>query len=123
MSESSRARYLRSIVEEIEILRSFVADHDLDSYSRDAKTRYATERALLNISEAVRNLEKHARREDPRFALPSLSPDIDWAGIKGIGNVMRHDYEAVSSAKVWEVVVDHLESLERACSEALKRDE
>lgn len=123
MSESSSARYLRSIVEEIEILRSFVADHDLDSYSSDAKTRYATERALLNISEAVRNLEKHARRDDPRFALASLSPDIDWVGIKGIGNVMRHDYETVSSAKVWEVIASHLDSLERACLEALKHDE
>ncbi len=119
MSESSRDYYLKAILAEIGNIRSFVAGYDFGAYAKDLKAQYATERAILNMSEAVRNLEKHSRRSNPDFNLSSISHDIEWANIKGIGNVMRHDYENVSSSKVWAVVANHLDSLERACRDAL----
>ena len=115
----SRRHYLNAIVAEIGNIRAFVRDLDLEAYSNDLKTQYATERALLNVSEAVRNLERQGRRTDPDFSLPSLSPDIEWQKIKGIGNVLRHDYETVVSSRVWAVVTEHLDRLERACQSAL----
>lgn len=39
-----------------------------------------------------------------------------------IGNVMRHDYETVTSSRVWGVIADHLDDLERACVAALESD-
>lgn len=58
MSESSDAHYLSAIIAEIANIRIFVVDHTSASYAEDVKTRYATERAIQNISEAIRNLEK-----------------------------------------------------------------
>ena len=121
MSGSSEKYYLLAVVADIRAIRGFVSALDLTGYISDLKTRYATERALLNISEAVRNLEKHGRSTDPRFSLSSISTDIEWAKIKGIGNVLRHDYETVSPERVWAVIENHLDDLERACWRALQQ--
>ncbi len=112
MSESSKSHYLNAIIHDIRNIRAFVAGYDFSAYAADLKAQYAVERAILNISEAVRNLEKHEKRVDGEFQLVSISPNIEWASIKGIGNIMRHDYEDVTSSRVWGVVTgyhDHLE--------------
>lgn len=119
MSGFSKDYYLNAIIFEIRNVRSFVDGLGFDDYADDIKTQYATERAILNISEAVRNFEKHGQRENPDFALNSIAADIEWAKIKGIGNVMRHDYENVTASRVWRVITDHLDALEKACAEAL----
>lgn len=119
MSEFSKTHYLNAILIEIRNIRSFVAGYDFDDYADDLKTQYATERAILNISEAVRNFEKHGLRVDAAFRLEDISNDIEWAKIKGIGNVMRHDYENVTNSRVWAVIADHFDALEKACVEAL----
>lgn len=122
MSEFFKDHYLNAIVADIRAIKSFVVGMGFDDYADDLKTQYATERAILNISEAVRNFEKHGKRADPDFTLNSVSDDIEWAKIKGIGNVMRHDYENVTSSRVWGVIADHLDGLERACISALESD-
>lgn len=119
MSEFSKDYYLNVIIADIRAIQSFVAGMTFDDYADDLKTQYATERAILNISEAVRNFEKHGKQADPEFSLKSVSQDIEWANIKGIGNVMRHDYENVTASRVWRVITDHLGALERACEAVL----
>lgn len=118
MSGFSKKYHLDAIINEIGAIKSFVAGMDFDDYAADLKTQYACERAVLNLSEAVRNFEKHGKRADPGFKLDDVSPDIAWAKIKGIGNVMRHDYETVSASRVWQVITDYLDDLEAACVEA-----
>lgn len=120
MSGFSEVHYLNAIIAEIRAVRSFVSGMGFDDCAADLKTRYATERAILNISEAVRNLERHGRHDNPDFSLASVSTEIEWAKIKGIGNVMRHDYENVSASRVWGVVAGHLDGLEQACLRALR---
>ena len=119
MSESSKDHYLNAIIADIRAIKTFVAGMGFDGYAADLKTQYATERAILNISESVRNFEKHGKRADPDFTLTEISDDIEWAKIKGIGNVMRHDYEDVTASRVWGVIADHLDDLEKACVAAL----
>jgi uncharacterized protein with HEPN domain len=121
MSESSKPHYLRAILYDIGNIKAFIGHYNLAAYSADLKAQYACERAILNISEAVRNLEKHERQSDPDFSLASLSSQIEWANIKGIGNILRHDYEAVTSQRIWSVITRHLDVLERACLEALQK--
>lgn len=122
MSEFSKDYYLNAIIADIRAIKSFVSGMSFDDYADDLKTQYATERAILNVSEAVRNFEKHGKRADPEFTLNSISDEIEWAKIKGIGNVMRHDYENVTSSRVWGVIADHLNDLEKACAAALESD-
>jgi uncharacterized protein with HEPN domain len=42
------------------------------------------------------------------------------AQIAGIGNISRHDYEAVSAPIIWSVTRNDLEDLERVCREELE---
>lgn len=119
MSEFSKNYHLNAIIADIRNIRAFVAGLNFDAYADDLKTRYAVERAILNISEAVRNFEKFGRQADPVFDLVSVSPDIEWAKIKGIGNVMRHDYENVTADRIWAVIEGYLDDLENACLAAL----
>ena len=55
MSEFSKHYYLNAIIADIRAIRSFVEGMTFDDYTDDLKTQYATERAILNISEAARN--------------------------------------------------------------------
>ncbi len=119
MSESSRNYYLAAIIGEIERIGSFITDQTLETYRSDIKAQYEVERALLNISEAVRKLEKFERRLTPDFELSSIAEHVDWSAIKGIGNILRHDYDNISVDKIWTVVSQHLSVLEDACRSAL----
>jgi Protein of unknown function DUF86 len=61
-------------------------------------------------SEAARHLP-----ED----LAALAPEIPWKEIRGIGNILRHEYHKTSDAIVWAVVMDHLPPLEAATKRLL----
>jgi hypothetical protein len=53
----------------------------------------------------------------PRRIPPELQarqPNIPWAQIMGIGNVLRHEYHRVSDALIWNVVQDYLPPLKGA---------
>lgn len=82
----------------------------------DAKTRSAIERQLLVISEAAIRLDKL----DPGIAV-KLAPDIDWLGIRGIGNFIRHKYDDLDTAVIVDVIHHRLDELSNACEQALRK--
>jgi uncharacterized protein with HEPN domain len=59
----------------------------------DEKTMDAVERCLDRISEA-------AIRLSPQD--PALCPGIPWDRIRGIGNILRHDYGNVNPKIIWK---------------------
>lgn len=67
--------------------------------------RRTTERALLIISEAVKALPDE---------LLARYPKIPWASIRGIGNLLRHDYSSVDDSVIWDVTTRHLADLDEA---------
>jgi len=88
----------RHAVESIDAIRDYLAEHSRDSYSGDRKTQSATERELLIVSEAV------ARLLDLDPELQVDFPSVPWPQIRGLGNRLRHEYEKVDVAIVWETV-------------------
>ena len=64
--------------------------------------RRTTEQALLIISEAVRAIP---------VDLTDRYPGPRWADIRGIGNVLRHDYFAVDPQVLWRIATDQLPGL------------
>jgi len=46
--------------------------------------------------------------------LQATQPQIPWAQIIGIGNVLRHEYHRISDTVVWNVVQDRLQPLQAA---------
>jgi len=108
-SKDPRQR-LQDILDNIELVDRFSDGMDLASFSQDAKTIYATTRALEIISEATRRLPD---------ALKARHPEIDWGAIAAAGNVYRHEYEVVDSAILWVTVREELPVLRGVVAEEL----
>jgi uncharacterized protein with HEPN domain len=57
------------------------------------------ERELSIVSETAKLLPQE---------LLDAYPDVPWAAIIGIGNLLRHEYEKIDSAIIWDIVQNHL---------------
>jgi uncharacterized protein with HEPN domain len=114
------ARCFAEIVAAIDLMRAWVdqARGVEQATLRDPLIRSATERQLLIISEAAIRLDKL----DPE-APSDLASGIDWPGIRGIGNFIRHRYDDLDTAILIDVVANRLEPLRAAAEHALARIE
>jgi uncharacterized protein with HEPN domain len=72
----------------------------------DDKTRDAVERCLERISEAAKKLGAIMEERQPR---------VSWRGIRGLGNVLRHEYDAVDDSTIARIVEQELGPLRQAC--------
>jgi len=72
----------------------------------------AVERKLQTISEAAIRLADEAER---------LCPGVPWRDVRGIGNQLRHAYERIDLATIWNTVIEDLPALKAAVKDALKR--
>ncbi len=93
------------IRERIENIEGFLKETDFDAYRADLRTRSAVERQLQIISEAAARLKDDGER---------FCPGIDWQGLRGMGNVLRHGYHKVEDRIVWDAVKFDLPLL-KAC--------
>lgn len=82
----------------------------------ETQSRSAIERQLLIISEAAIRLHKL----DPGAAA-RLAPSVDWPGVRGVGNFIRHKYDDLDSAIIAGVVGERLGELREACNKAMAR--
>jgi uncharacterized protein with HEPN domain len=46
-------------------------------------------------------------------------PQVSWRGIRGLGNVLRHEYDVVDDATIAKIVVQELGPLRQACLDEL----
>lgn len=92
-------------------IERYTAGKNLASFRRDELINDAVERCLEIISEASRRLPDDLKR---RHA------DIPWRKVAGLGNVFRHEYDAVSTPLVWEIVREHLPPLKRAVTAMIR---
>lgn len=76
-----------------------------DDYRNDWLLRHAVQRAIEIISEASRSIPDEVKH---------LRSDIPWPRIAAIGNVLRHEYHAISDRLIWNVIVDELPHLKAA---------
>ena len=72
----------------------------------DDKTRDAVERCLERISEAAKKLGP---------MIEERQPQVSWRGIRGLGNVLRHEYDAVDDATIERIIAQELGPLRDAC--------
>ncbi|MPZ34978.1 MAG: DUF86 domain-containing protein [Rhodospirillales bacterium] len=78
----------------------------------DEKTLYAILHALQYIGEAVSRLPNE---------VTDLAPQIPWAKIKAMRNLIAHDYAGIDTAVVWETVRQRLPELRAAIEAMLQR--
>lgn len=105
MTERKVDPVLADILAAIDGIAGATADKTIDDFRREWLLRHGVERGIEIISEAARHLP-----ED----LIASAPEIPWKEIRGIGNVLRHEYHKSSDAIVWAVVTNHLPPLRLA---------
>ena len=63
------------------------------------------QRAIEIISEASRAIPVEPT---------NTRPEIPWSQVRGIGNVLRHEYQGLSDPIIWKVVTGELPRLKLA---------
>lgn len=101
---------LAEILDAIGGIEAHTAGKSLADFEQDWLLRLATQRALEIVSEASRHI--------PDELLP-LAPDVPWKQIRGIGNILRHEYHRIADDVIWAVVTENLSPLKSAV-EAIK---
>lgn len=108
---------LTELLDEIERATEFVGVMPFDRYATDWKTKRAAERSIAIISEACRRVPE---------ALYAHAPEVPWSKIRGIGNILRHEYDDVADEVIYAVITEDLVILTaaiRAIAAALDRPE
>jgi uncharacterized protein with HEPN domain len=95
MPSDRRAQRLRDVILNCEKILRHTAGMDFDRYLADDKTIDAVERCLARISEACYKLGP---------AIEPLAPEVPWRGARGIGNILRHDYDQIDHRIIWETI-------------------
>jgi uncharacterized protein with HEPN domain len=85
---------------------------DRAAFEADRRTRDAVERCLERLSEAASKLGRQA---------DELAPGPAWHAVRAFGNVLRHAYDQVDPARIWEIVTRDLPDLVAAAEAALAR--
>ena len=93
------------ILETIARVEEITRGKSLQDFEADWQLRWMVQRAIEIISEASRSIPE---------AVANTRPEIPWRKVRGIGNVLRHEYESISDRVLWNVVVDELPRLKLA---------
>lgn len=86
-------------------IREYVAGKSPDRFMAERLLRSAVEREIAVMSEASRHVPE---------ALKARFPSVDWLGVAGIGNVLRHDYDGIDYRRLWEIATTDVAPLEAA---------
>jgi uncharacterized protein with HEPN domain len=103
---------LGHIRDEMANLLPLFASVDYSTFASSYSMVRTTERAILIIAEAASALPAE---------LTAHYPEIEWRAIRGIGNILRHEYERIETEVLWRVVHENLPAL-AATIERMIRD-
>jgi len=110
-SSRLEGRFL-DILDNIRLIRSYVEGMDRVAFDADSRTRDGVERCLERTSEAATKLGPQA---------DELAPGMPWRAVRAFGNVLRHAYDQVDPARIWEIVTSDLPVMADAAEAALLR--
>ena len=96
---------IHDISEAIARVEEITAGKSLSEFEQNWQLRWLVQRAIEIISEASRAIPA---------GLTDLRPEIPWPRVRGIGNVLRHEYSGLSDHIIWNVVIDELPRLKAA---------
>ena len=112
MPSSDPIQRLEDILENIARIEDFTAGMDLAAFRQNAQAVYAVKHALLIISEAATKLVGVGEE---------LCPEIPWPKVRGLGNILRHEYDRIDVARLWFVVDGGLAPLKASVQAAPQR--
>jgi uncharacterized protein with HEPN domain len=97
--------------EEADLINSFLADVDCESFLGNETLKRAVALTLANIGELSRSMSDDAKTQ---------YSDTPWKAIRGARNVIVHDYGEVDFSVIWQTatesipeLIDAIERIER----------
>lgn len=105
------ADWLRDIIENAAAAEDYVRGIDFAQFRQDRMRIDAVERCLMRLTEAA------IRIGEDRMA--QIVPETPMHQLRGLGNMLRHAYDAIDPAVVWATVADDLPAFRSACERAL----
>jgi len=112
MPSEKDAGYLRDVLRHIELAERFAQGYSYENLRDDERTLFAVIRSLEIISEASRRLSDE---------LKARNSNIPWKQMAAAGNFYRHNYEEVTSRRVWLTLREHLPPLRAVVEDELAR--
>ena len=111
--QKSNTVYLRDIRDAIAEIHAIVGDRDAQSVLKNHEVYYSVLYLLVVIGEASGRLNEEFKSD---------YPDIPWEKVKGMRNILIHEYAGVSFDVVWRTVTDRLPELNRAVEDAIENE-
>lgn len=85
--------------------------YDEDKFVNDFIVTAAVHSFIMMIGEASNAVSKVFKEKHTQF---------DWALMKGMRNILAHEYFGIDEHKVWDTVVTDIPKLKSDCDNALK---
>ncbi len=104
---------LEDILEAINRIQRYTASLDFANFQKDEKTIDAVVRNLEIIGEAAKHIPPKIEKK---------YPDIPWSEMKGMRNVLSHEYFGVNVSILWQTVQHDLPPLVRLLRELLDKE-
>lgn len=95
---------LDDISDSLNLIAEYTKDLDFSSWSQDRKTIDAVIRNLEIIGEAASHIPE---------SIQSKYPEIPWIQMKGMRNILIHEYFGVDIDVLWQTVIDDLPRLKK----------
>lgn len=90
---------LHHILDSIREIESYVAEADLNSFLENSMMRFACVKQLEIIGEASGQITSETKAK---------FQDVEWNKMRGMRNVLVHEYFGIDSQIVWEIILEDL---------------
>ena len=101
-SGSSRKQRVNDVLKSIDAINSYLSGITEAAFVADRKTVSAVEREILIISEAMSKLVELEAQLPEEHQFQTRFPEIPVHQIRGMGNVLRHEYGRANPIVAWE---------------------
>ncbi len=92
IADPQRLLHIKESIEEIE---KFTSNVDYSEFETNSMMRLASIKLLEIIGEAANSLTVETREK---------YPEIEWKQIKGLRNILVHEYFGIDSKLVWQII-------------------
>jgi uncharacterized protein with HEPN domain len=113
VSSKREQQRLEEIVEYIDKAEAIVGARTLAEFDADEVLVLAVERVLQIITEAAIKIGEARMTE--------IATTTPFTKIRGMGNILRHEYDGINRETIYRTVKDDLPPLRTACVRALDR--
>lgn len=102
MSVDKQTALLRDILDSAELIRSYLDQVEYDAFMADTEKQDAVLRRFEIIGEAANRLSPESQ---------ALFPNLPFRSMRGMRNIIAHDYGDVDMDMVWKTATNDLTAL------------